>query len=75
MKIYPVPSSSKITIETSEIPDNTSLTILNLNGQTLIIRQITGPKRQVDFTDLPGGVYFVRLSNDRTVQVGKIIKD
>jgi hypothetical protein len=69
--IYPNPTSSHITIETPSIGH---LTILNLNGQEIITRQITGPKTQLDISNLPGGVYFVRLTNDRTVTVGKIIK-
>jgi len=30
---------------------------------------------QIDISNLPSGVYFVRLTNDNTVAVGKIIKD
>jgi len=69
--IYPNPTSSQITIESPSIG---YLTILNLNGQEIITRQITRPKTQFDISNLPGGVYFVRLTNDRTVTVGKIIK-
>ena len=71
LAIYPNPSSTNITIESPSIDH---LTILNLNGQEIITRQITGPKTKLDISNLPGGVYFVRLTNDRTVTVGKIIK-
>jgi Secretion system C-terminal sorting domain len=69
--VYPNPSSGKITIST---PNKGNLSILNLSGQELITHPITEPKTQLDITSLPSGVYFVRVTNDRTVQVGKFIK-
>jgi hypothetical protein len=73
-KFYPNPSSDFITIETSAIPTESQLSISNLNGQELITRQITQPKTQLDISSLPNGVYFVRLTSDKTVATGKIIK-
>ncbi len=37
-------------------------------------RQITGLKTQLDISNLPSVVYFVLLTNARTVEMGKIIK-
>jgi hypothetical protein len=72
--IYPNPATDKITIETSATPTKSQLSITNLNGQALITRQITEPKTHVDISMLPSGVYFERLTNEKTVTVGKIIK-
>jgi len=72
--IYPNPSSIQISIETSEISTQSQLSILNVSGLHLITRQITGPKTQIDISNLPIGVYFVRLTNERTVEVEKFIK-
>jgi photosystem II stability/assembly factor-like uncharacterized protein len=74
LNIYPNPASNTITIETSAIPTQSHLSISNLNGRELITRQITQPKTQIDITSLPSGVYFVRLTGERTVEVGKFIK-
>ena len=74
LKIYPNPSFNLVTIETSGATIESSLTILNIEGQQLITRQITESKTQMDISNLPSGVYFVRLINDKTVEVGKIIK-
>jgi hypothetical protein len=71
LNIYPNPTSNQITIESTV---QGLLSILNLSDQQLITRQITEPKTQIDISNLPSGVYFVQLTNGKTVQVGKIIK-
>jgi hypothetical protein len=73
--VYPNPARDIITIETSEANFIGSLSIINCSGQQFITRQFTKPKMQIDISNLPSGVYFVRLTNDNTVAVGKIIKD
>jgi hypothetical protein len=47
---------------------------MNLNGQVILTRQITEPKTPLDISSLPSGVYFVRLTGESTVEVGKFIK-
>jgi hypothetical protein len=74
LKIYPNPSSGQVTIETSAIPGNDQLSIVNLNGQEVITRQITEPKTQLDISGLQCGVYFVRLTGEGKITIGKIIK-
>jgi Secretion system C-terminal sorting domain len=72
--LFPNPVKDKFILETSSIPGNSRLSIVNVHGQELIAKQITDQKTLIDITEFPSGVYFVRLTNDRTVEVGKIIK-
>jgi hypothetical protein len=74
ISIYPNPAHDNITIETSFTLSQVQLSISNLDGKQLITRQITQPKTQIDISNLPNGVYFVRLTNDETVEVGKFVK-
>jgi len=74
LNIYSNPASTQITIETSSIITKSQLSISNLNGQQLITHQITEPKTQLDISDLPSGVYFVRVINDKAVSIGKFVK-
>ena len=74
LSIYPNPSSTQITIETSTTPATSQLSIINTNGQELISRQVTTPKTMVDISTLPSGVYIVKVTGELTVQVGKLIK-
>ena len=71
---YPTPATNNITFETSGNATKSQLSVLNLNGQELITRLVTEPTTQIDISMLPAGVYVVRLTNENTVQVGKIIK-
>ena len=73
--VYPNPAKDKITIKTSGAMQQGNLTIVNIKGQELITRQLTLTKTQLDVSSLPNGAYFVRLTNDKTVTTGKIIKD
>jgi len=70
--IFPNPANSQITVETT--PVESQLSILNLYGQELITHQITGFKTQLDISNLPAGVYFIRITNNKTVEMRKIIK-
>ena len=75
INIYPNPATDKITIEILGAIKETILAIVDIEGQLLITQQINELKTQIDINTLPSGVYFVRLTNDKTVEVGKIIKE
>ncbi len=47
---------------------------MNLNGQEIIVQQIEESITIIDICNLPSGIYFVKLTNNLTVQVGKFIK-
>jgi len=69
--VYPNPTSTSITLLT---PIKGSLSILNINGKEILHEGITEPKTQLDINNLPSGVYFVKVTGEKTVQVGKFIK-
>ncbi len=71
--IYPNPASDKITVETSATSSKNILTVLNIHGQQLLSRPITGPKTQLDISGLSAGMYFLRLIGDTSFTTGKFI--
>ena len=71
LSIFPNPPSTHITIET---PHEGQLTILTLQGQELINQQITEPKTHIDISSLPSGIYLVKVTGERSVTLGKFIK-
>jgi hypothetical protein len=74
LSLYPNPASNLITVETLSTLTQYQLSIMNVDGQQLITRQITQPKTQLDISNLPSGVYFVRITNNRTLELGKFVK-
>jgi len=72
--LHPNPATDKIVVKMVEEASDVRLDIVNAYGQILLSQRITEPKPQVDISALPAGVYFVRLTGDKTVQVGKFVK-
>jgi hypothetical protein len=73
--IIPNPANDKITISSSTITSITQLSIFNVNGEKLIERQLTDTETRLDISALPRGVYFVRLQNEKIVEIGKMVKE
>jgi hypothetical protein len=73
--IYPNPASDQITVLAPATQAKNQLSIINLNGQEVLTCQIIQPKTQIDISTLPVGVYFIRVANDKTVEVGRFVKE
>jgi len=74
LSLYPNPATDKITVELSGMTQGGNLTIVNIEGQQVMTRQITQPKTQIDISTLPSGVYFARLTEEKTVSIVKFVK-
>jgi hypothetical protein len=72
--VYPNPTSGIFTLELNEMRGNPILYLMNINGQNVLSKQITDKKTQINISDLPCGVYFLRLISNKGVEVGRIIK-
>jgi hypothetical protein len=72
--IYPNPATDKITIDASQTPTPSQLSIISVSGLQVLTRQFTKPQTQIDICTLPNGIYFVRLIGAKSVSVGKFIK-
>jgi len=75
LNIYPNPANEYITLEIKIPITKTTLSILNTNGQELIKQQITNTQFKIDVSQLPNGVYFVKLMNANGIDVSKFVKD
>lgn len=72
-KIYPIPGSTDIFIETNF--SSGSIKLLNTLGQELIVSQITSQKEKMDIRSLAKGIYFVKIVSGNNQIIKKIIKD
>ncbi len=74
LNIYPIPSHDKITISSSAIKGIAQLSLFNVNGEKVLEMQLTNSETQIDISTLPRGVYFLRVQDEKRVEVEKIIK-
>jgi hypothetical protein len=72
--IYPNPSSGIVTIETPSLSAQSQLTILNVEGQNILTQQVTQSRTLIDVSNLPNGVYIVRIVSDGITGEGKFVK-
>jgi hypothetical protein len=75
IKCYPNPSTNKITIEISGMTGKSNLTIININGQELMKKQIKDTITQIDISNLKSGVYFLKFMDNTIIEVKKFIKE
>jgi len=74
IKIYPNPTSGKLTIDIPRINTEISLSVININGQVLIRHKQTSNKVQLDISELTKGIYFVKIESEQISEVRKILK-
>ena len=72
--IFPNPANDRINIDIPGVTMGSRLEVVNAQGQILLTRRITGSKTRIDISNLPAGVYIVRLMGDKTARVGKFVK-
>jgi hypothetical protein len=72
--LYPNLVNNFLTIETPGLDIASKLYIYNINGQELMSQQIDQTKMEIDLSNLLPGVYILRIINDKSVEVRKIIK-
>jgi hypothetical protein len=71
--VFPNPADEAITIKTSILLNNASISILDLNGKELKSTKLSGIESKINTSDLISGVYFVRVSNGNISKTEKLI--
>ncbi len=73
--LSPNPANDLITVTSTAIIGVSQLSIFNVSGEKVIERQLTEKETQIDISALPRGVYFVKLQNEKMVDVVKMVKE
>ncbi len=75
-KLYPNPAEEWVYLSfpTSISDIIGKISIINTTGELVIEQYITGIISPINISSLPPGLYFIRLSNDTAVEVGKFVK-
>jgi len=72
VSIYPNPSNDIINIGL-ENPDNAIIEIYNVSGRLVFSKALYSKVEKIDVSDLPVGIYIVKVIHDSTVNVGKVV--
>jgi len=70
--VYPIPAKSKLIIDSNSI-EFTQMEIFNISGEKL--NSIKGNLKSVDISNLPSGVYFLKLYIETKAIIRKFIKE
>ena len=73
ISVSPNPATSMVEIDATGIEGQATVSIVDLNGRTLMQQQGNAAAYRFDVSTLPAGAYFVRLTSDNTTAVQKLI--
>lgn len=74
--LYPNPAGNALIIRCAKLGDNGEIDIYNLMGEKIIRQQTTNDRQQtVDVSQLPSGIYFVRVKTDKGISTAKFVKE
>jgi len=74
IEIYPNPATTTINIE-CDSKQNLNLSIFNIVGECLLQRDFSSSKEEINISNLPSGLYFIRLNNPEGSVVKKFVKE
>lgn len=74
--VYPNPARDKVFVAMEPgLAGSCRIELFRPNGQSLLVREASGPRTEIGLNDLDPGVYFIRISSEKSTVVKKIIKD
>jgi hypothetical protein len=74
LNLYPNPNSGQLVIDFGYINANTQIEIYNSIGQKVFEDNATKNKMSVDISDLPNGIYWMKIIDNESMQTQKIVK-
>jgi hypothetical protein len=69
--VYPNPASSVLNLQLNSV--NLNVSIVDISGRIVLQHEKLSPT-QVNISDLPNGLYFIKLDNPKTHQVLRFVK-
>ena len=72
IKIYPNPATSFVQVD---LPVNSELSIVSITGRQIIYKESTSMSERIDLSELPGGIYFVRVAGSNAQAALRLIKN
>ena len=74
MNVYPNPNSGTFTVVFDGNTNGTVLTIMDIKGQIIREEELSGDAvKQIDMSAEPKGIYFIRVMNEHSTKVERVI--
>ncbi len=73
--IYPNPANDNITIESSIIIPKEIISIYNIQGKLLMEQPLLQTKTEINISNLSSGLYIVKINDNKSVMVKRIVKE
>lgn len=73
-KVYPNPTSGRLTLESSRSIQNANISVLNVNGKVLIDELSLGLNTEIDLSGFPAGIYFIQIIDDTGISTHKVFR-
>jgi hypothetical protein len=70
--VYPNPGNDLFSIETGS-DEPSYLNIMNISGQVVYQETLTQSKSSIDLSELPKGVYMIKISNEKSSTLRKLV--
>lgn len=74
LKLYPNPSKDFVTVEINSL-DNTKLKIFDINGQSVLLKELKNGSNTINISHFSVGVYMFEISNETGKTIKKVIKN
>ncbi|GEM_PF-1230183 len=72
INIYPNPATDKLYVNIKGWEGEKELRLLDITGRSVIIQKLKSINTELNVSELPGGIYFVSITNNKTRVVRKI---
>jgi hypothetical protein len=72
INIYPNPSDDIINIDIENI-NNATIEIYDVNGTLIFSKALNSNFEKIDISGFSGGLYLVKVKQDSTVIIGKVV--
>jgi len=74
LEIYPNPASSYLNVQINEGERNSTVSIYNTQGSLVKVVPVNSDSEEIDVSELPGGVYILKIADERLPLVKQFIK-
>ena len=75
VKVYPNPTTGLVMIEVDNFEGKTTIELISITGEVVTTTSIASKTGSLDITDLPSGLYTLKMINGDQVMYSKLMKE